>query len=187
MSTPEEYITKKKTGWKTSILKALPGRRGKPNVPDIEALNNIAAPSARAAAYPVAAKDVNKGDKAAKDLKKGAKHPSPNNAANKKGAVPRVNEATTPVVDADAAGAKAKGQGGRRRHKQQQLAPHVPYSKDEIEDAKKGMSPFVSTLLAGGILLSVYVLGKAAYKWFTTRRNAKKQEPSKRTYTIQED
>jgi hypothetical protein len=62
--------------------------------------------------------------------------------------------------------------GKKQKHK---LAPPVPFTKEEIAEPSKGMSPFWSTLVAGGILLSVYVVGKVAYQWFTTRRRGKEE------------
>jgi hypothetical protein len=75
---------------------------------------------------------------------------------------------------------------GGKKHK---LAPPVPFTKEEIaEPPNKGMSPFWSTLVAGGILLSVYVVGKVAYQWFTTRRNGKEErEGGKRRWAIERD
>jgi hypothetical protein len=198
----EENNKKKKSSF---LSRVLPGRRGKQDAPKINELNKVAnpAPAPGQAANLVSADAVNdaaakgRNEEYIKPMNKGNNNiaAGKNGAGNNK-AVPKLDDATTPVVgaDIDAGGAdkipKARGRnnGGDRRHRKNRvLAPIVPYSKEEIAETKKGMSPFVSTLVAGGILMSVYVVGKAAYKWFTTRRNAKKKEPTKRDYNIDQE
>lgn len=203
--SPGSGSEKKKTGIKEKIKNMLPGRRGKPDAPDPKDLNEIpkaAKPAAQQAANLVSVEAVNnatpKEDEVyAKDFKKGGKV----DVADKAEEIPIKEDTTTvnvvgavPEIAVNVPKPKARKHGGAKAsggktHRTKQLAPIVSMKQETAAtETKKGMSPFVSTLVAGGILLSVYVVGKAAYKWFTTRKNGKKErEATKRNYTIEQD
>ena len=201
---------KSKSGYGKKLKSAFGFGKSKPKTPKVEVLgtgprgvnlvSGVNNPDNKNAAY---IKDPKKDSPVKKDNSPAAakkeKNVSPAATAGSKEKAKSGSK--TPVVDAPVPGAdtaskapKADPAGaieaGKRKQKHK-LAPQVPFTKEEITATKTGMSPFLSTLVAGGILLSLYVVGKAGYKWFTTRRKGKKaegeREGGRRRWVIEKD
>ena len=50
----------------------------------------------------------------------------------------------------------------------------------------KGLSPFWTSVITGGAILSLYLAGRQAYRWFTTRQQGKsKKEETRRQYNLE--
>lgn len=201
---------KSKSGYGKKIKNAFGFGKSKPKNPKVEGLDTgpggvnlvsaVNSPEKKEEAY---IKDPKKDIPAKKNSSPAAgnkvKDVPPAAAAGSKGKAKSGSK--TPIVDAPVPGPdigskapKANPAGaikaGNKKHKHK-LAPPVPFTKEEIAPTKTGMSPFLSTLVAGGILLSLYVAGKVGYKWFTTRRKGKKgegeREGGKRRWAIEKD
>ena len=203
---------KSKSGYGKKLKNAFGFGKTKPKTPNVQVLgtgargtnlvSGVNKPEKKNAAYIKDPKKDNPAKKPQDNNPAGAKKEKdvpPSAAAGAKGDAK--SSSKTPVVDAPVTGAdttskapKADPAGAIKEGKKKQkhkLAPQVPFTKEEIAATKTGMSPFLSTLVAGGILLSLYVVGKAGYKWFTARRKGKKaegeREGAKRRWAIEKD
>ena len=62
--------------------------------------------------------------------------------------------------------------------------PQYDWSRRRLEAAieessvENGLSPFLTSVFTGGVILSVYLAGRQAYRWFTTRQQGKKERRS---------